>query len=173
MLIAVGSTNPAKIAAVEDIVRQVWPTVTVRGVPTHSGVAAQPWGHAEMQQGAYNRAKAALDALQADLGFGLEGGLEETAWGVTSMNWTVAIDRAGRVGLGTSGGVLLPDTVLTWVREGLELGEAMDRLVDGHDTKRGPGAAGILTAGLVTRATIYSSAVACALAPFLTPEFYK
>jgi inosine/xanthosine triphosphatase len=172
MLIAVGSANPVKIAAVADVVHQVWPQATVQGVAAPSGVADQPWGHAEMQQGAFQRAQAALATLQADLGFGLEGGLVETAWGVTTMNWTVAVDRGGRVGLGTSGGVLLPDRVVAWVREGLELGEAMDRLAGAHDTKRGPGAIGILSAGLVTRTTIYASAVACALAPFLTPEFY-
>ena len=173
MLIAVGSVNPVKIAAVAEVVGQVWPNAIVQGVATPSGVSAQPWGHAEMQQGAFQRAQAARATLDADLGFGLEGGLEETAWGVTTMNWTVAVDRAGRVGLGTSGGVLLPPRVVAWVREGLELGEAMDRLVQGHATKRGPGAVGILTAGLLNRTQVYASAVACALAPFLTPNLYQ
>ena len=173
MLIAVGSTNPVKIAAVADVVRQVWPDVTVQGIDTPSGVSAQPWGHAEMQQGAFQRAQSARAALDADLGFGLEGGLEETAWGVTTLNWTVAVDRTGRVGLGTSGGVLLPPIVVAWVREGLELGEAMDRLAQRPATKRGPGAVGILTAGLLNRKQVYASAVACALAPFLTPNLYQ
>ena len=41
MLIAVGSTNPVKIAAVADVVRRVWPEATVQGVETPSGVSAQ------------------------------------------------------------------------------------------------------------------------------------
>jgi non-canonical (house-cleaning) NTP pyrophosphatase len=66
----------------------------------------------------------------------------------------------------------LPPVVARAVRDGLELGHAMDRLTGAHDTKRGAGAVGILTAGLVDRQQAYEPLVAYALARFLTPEFW-
>ena len=45
----------------------------------------------------------------------------------------------------------LPASVAAMIRDGLELGHAMDRLIGEHDTKHGKGAVGILTAGLVDR----------------------
>jgi non-canonical (house-cleaning) NTP pyrophosphatase len=48
----------------------------------------------------------------------------------------------------------------------------MDQLVSAHDTKRGKGAVGILTADLVDRQRAYEVLVTYALAPFLTPQLY-
>jgi non-canonical (house-cleaning) NTP pyrophosphatase len=58
------------------------------------------------------------------------------------------------------------------IRDGVELGVAMDRLVGARDTKRGRGAVGILTGGLVDRQRAYEVLVAYALAPFMTSELY-
>jgi non-canonical (house-cleaning) NTP pyrophosphatase len=66
----------------------------------------------------------------------------------------------------------LPARVAGLVRQGTELGHAMDRITGGHDTKRGAGAVGILTAGLVDRQRAYEALVTYALARFLTPELY-
>ena len=66
----------------------------------------------------------------------------------------------------------LPDRVAALVRAGVELGHAMDRITGGHDTKRGSGAVGILTAGLVDRQRAYEALVTYALARFLTPSYY-
>jgi non-canonical (house-cleaning) NTP pyrophosphatase len=58
------------------------------------------------------------------------------------------------------------------IREGLELGHAMDKLVGERDTKRGKGAVGILTGGLVDRQRAYEVLVSYALAPLLTPVLF-
>ena len=58
------------------------------------------------------------------------------------------------------------------VREGLELGHAMDRLIGAHNTKHGSGAVGILTSGLVDRQRAYEMLVSYAVAPFVTSEIY-
>jgi inosine/xanthosine triphosphatase len=171
MLITVGSTNPVKLGAVTAIVRQVWPDAEVATAAVPSGVPDQPWGDEEIRRGAYNRARAALETKSADLGIGLEGGLVETAWGVATLGWVVAY-APDRVGLGVAGGVLLPTSVVDLIRGGLELGAAMDRLTGVADIKRGPGAIGVLTAGLSDRTSGYAAAVACALSPFLTPHLY-
>ena len=66
----------------------------------------------------------------------------------------------------------LPSTVAALIRDGLELGHAMDRLVGAHDTKHGAGAVGILTDGMVDRQRAYEVLVTYALAPFVTPSLY-
>ena len=66
----------------------------------------------------------------------------------------------------------LPDRVASMIRDGLELGHAMDRLIGEHNTKHGKGAVGILTGGLVDRQQAYEVLVSYAAARFITPEFY-
>ena len=66
----------------------------------------------------------------------------------------------------------LPPDVARAIRDGEELGHAMDALTGGRDTKRGVGAVGILTAGLIDRQRAYEMLVTYALAPWLTPELW-
>ena len=49
----------------------------------------------------------------------------------------------------------------------------MDALTGERETKRGAGAVGILTAGLIDRQEAYESLVTYALAPFLTPQLWE
>jgi non-canonical (house-cleaning) NTP pyrophosphatase len=85
--------------------------------------------------------------------------------------WAAVASNGGRTGIGGSLAMPLPDRVATLIRNGLELGSAMDALIGEHDTKRGKGAVGILTAGLVDRQRAYEVLVSYALAPFLSDYF--
>ena len=67
-LVAVGSTNPVKIAACRRVLETVVAGVNVEGVAVASQVADQPFGDEETIRGAITRAKAARAALDADLG---------------------------------------------------------------------------------------------------------
>ena len=172
--IAVGSTNPVKIGAVRAIIAPLAPEAVIEGVVVHSTVPDQPFGDAETIRGAVARAEAARVALRADLGVGIEGGVvEESGGAMRTCAWAAIVDAAGRRGVGGSLAMPLPLAVARMIRDGMELGHAMDRLIDAHDTKRGAGAVGILTAGLVDRQRAYEVLVSYALAPFLTPELYR
>jgi non-canonical (house-cleaning) NTP pyrophosphatase len=61
----------------------------------------------------------------------------------------------------------LPARVAELVRGGMELGHAMDAVTGERDVKRGVGAVGILTRGLVSRQQAYETLVAYALAGIL------
>ena len=87
--------------------------------------------------------------------------------------WAATVSRDGRVGVGGSLAMILPDRVASLVREGVELGHAMDRVSGAHNTKHNAGAVGILTAGLVDRQRAYEWLVTYALAPFLSPDYYS
>jgi inosine/xanthosine triphosphatase len=173
-LVAVGSTNPVKCGAVRAVLASLAPDVRIEGVSVASTVRDQPFGDDETIRGAVARAKAAREVLGAELGIGIEGGVvEEEDGSMRTCAWAAIVDARGRSGVGGSLAMPLPAAVAAMVRNGVELGHAMDRFIGEHDTKRGKGAVGILTAGLVDRQRAYEVLVQYALAPFLTPELYE
>jgi inosine/xanthosine triphosphatase len=171
--IAVGSTNPVKLGAVRVVLGAIAPSATIESVAVASTVPDQPFGDDETIRGALARAMAARQALGAELGVGIEGGVVEQPDGsMRTCAWAAIVDAHGHSGIGGSLAITLPPDVATMIRGGLELGEAMDRLVGARGTKHGRGAVGILTAGIVDRQRAYEALVAYALAPFLTRELY-
>ena len=171
--IAVGSANPVKIGAVRAVLAPLAPAARIDGIAVESTVPDQPFGDGETIRGALARASAARDAFGADLGVGIEGGVvEEPDGSMRTCAWAVIVDNDGRMGTGGSLAMSLPDSVATMIRGGMELGHAMDHVVGERDTKRGKGAVGILTAGLVDRQRAYEALVTYALAPFLSPELF-
>lgn len=170
--VAVGSANPVKLGAVRAVLAWAAPAATVEPITVPSGVADQPFGDEDTIRGARNRARAAREALDADLGVGLEGGVVDGPDGMRSCAWCVVVHRDGREGVGGSLAMPLPDAVATMIRGGMELGHAMDALVAARGTKHGKGAVGILTNGRIDRQGAYEVLVTYALAPFVTPALY-
>jgi inosine/xanthosine triphosphatase len=166
--VAVGSTNPVKIGAVRAVIARLDASAEVSGVAVTSSVPDQPWGDDETIRGAVARARAALAALGADVGVGIEGGVvSEHDGSVRTCAWAAVVGRDGREGVGGSLALRLPERVAALVRGGMELGHAMDAVTGERDVKRGVGAVGILTAGLVDRQAAYEVLVAYALVPLL------
>jgi inosine/xanthosine triphosphatase len=170
--VAVGSTNPVKVAAAQSVIGKAYPEAVVQAVDVPSRVSSQPMSDEETIAGAINRAQAARLALDADLGVGLEGGVQPSAWGWLLCSWVAVVDRYGRLGLGSAGRIQLPPALIGAVQNGQELGLAMDGLAGMTDSRRGPGAVGILTNELVKRADAFMIGTAYALARFLHPEWY-
>ncbi len=171
--IAVGSANPVKLAAARAVLASFAPRASIepRAVPSH--VPDQPVGDEETIRGARTRAILAREALDADLGVGLEGGVVDNgAGGMRTCAWCVLVHRDGREGTGGSLAMPLPEGVAELVRAGEELGHAMDRFAATRGTKHGAGAVGILTAGRIDRQRAYEVLVTYALAPFLTPGLF-
>lgn len=169
--VAVGSTNPVKLAAARAVLTRLVSDVTVDPIAVPSGVPDQPFGDDETIRGAIARARAAREKLDTDFGLGLEGGVVEMPDGsMRTCAWAAVVSRSGRHGVGGSLAMPLPHSVATLIRDGLELGHAMDRLTGQSKTKHGAGAVGILTGGLVDRQAAYEVLVAYALAPFISAE---
>ncbi len=169
--IAVGSKNPVKLAAAQAILSRAFPAIDWVAVTVSSGVSEQPWGDDETRRGAENRARAAQHAGAADFGVGLEGGVKETPCGVMTCAWCAIVDARGRVGFGGGLNMLLPPAVADALRQGGELGPAMDALSRMRNTKHRQGAIGILTGGLSSRQAAYEQLVAMAAAPFVSTYY--
>lgn len=170
--IAIGSTNPVKCNASRAVLGAVYPGATFRSLDVASGVAAQPWGDVETRAGAVNRARAALDAAGADLGVGLEGGVQETELGLMTCAWCAVVDTHGQTGVGGSACMLLPPAVADALRRGAELGPVIDRLAGAVNLRQHGGAIGILTDQLATRQSAFEAILRLALAPFRQPAWY-
>ncbi len=172
--VAVGTRNPVKIAAAEQVVRHYWPRAQVKAVDVASGVSDQPWGLLETVAGARERARAARRQLDADLGIGLEGGVEmiPEAGGLFLSGWAAVATRSGSVYVGSGGRVVLPPPLVEALRRGEELGPAMDRLSGEVNSKHTIGSVGLLTLGFVTREAQFAVALAYALVPLLRSEWW-
>jgi inosine/xanthosine triphosphatase len=170
--IAIGSKNPVKIGAVQMIIDRVWPAADLISVNTPSGVSTMPMSDAECLSGARQRASAALEMTGADLAIGLEGGVNPEPEGLMLLGWVVAMAPDGREGVAVTARLPLPPTIAGRVLSGEELGPVMDDLLNRSNTKQQGGAVGALTGGIILRKEAFATAVAYALAPFVTPRFY-
>ena len=173
MKIAVGSTNPTKVAAVKTIAAQMWPAAEIVALAVPSGVSEMPMSDAETITGARNRARAARQTAHADFGIGLEGGVHADPLGLLLQGWVVVVDENGREGVGAAGRLPLPPMIADRVLAGEELGPVMDDLLGESNVKAKGGAVGALTGGLIPRDLSFSLGVGYALAPFVAPEFYE
>ncbi|KMK77801.1 DUF84 family protein [Alkalihalobacillus pseudalcaliphilus] len=153
MKIAVGTKNPAKVHAVQELFLKM--NAGVQSVEVPSGVSSQPFSDEETVEGAVNRAKAALQITESDLGFGLEGGVTETTGGLMLCNWGALVNKQGQVWLASGAKILLPFDVARSLREGRELGDIMAELTADHDIRKKEGAIGVFTAGRITRKQMF------------------
>ena len=185
--VAVGSTNPAKIASVVAAFNQAFPDLSVEafGTAAPSGVPDQPRGDEETRRGARTRADnaAALFAkghggVAPDFAVGLEGGVgfEGDDPRLTSFAW-MAVRRGAEDGSGHSctrtATLILPPAVTKLMEEqGLELGDADDQVFGKSDSKKKEGAVGLLTRGVIDRAAFYQHALLLALVPYMNADLY-
>lgn len=166
MRIHVGSTNPNKVGAAQDVFAtyDTFAGAEIVGVDVESGVAEQPTSLAESIRGATNRAKAAF--VDADFGIGLEAGMMETP-GAGPMNIQIcAIFDGTTVHYGFSSAYCLPERVATLMRdESKTMDEAVHALFANHaeHSSKEMGLIGVLSGGRITRRELCRQAVAVAM----------
>jgi inosine/xanthosine triphosphatase len=173
--IIVASTNPVKVRAAAAGFREALRGRTIRaeGVAVPSPVASQPHGDEETLRGAEARAARAREARpDADYWVGIEGGVCDAQGATAAFAWIVvrAEDQVGRARTAT---FLLPEAVSELLRQGLELGEADDRVFGRTNSKQDAGAVGLLTRNVIDREALYAHAVVLALIPFLNRELFS
>ncbi len=174
--IIVGSKNPVKIEATHSGFAQVFPHTSFRvsAEEVASGVANQPFGDAETLEGARNRARNAK-AMHPTANFwvGLEGGVAAHKEGMEVFAWMCILSNMPPYeGIARTASFFLPPQVTQLVNQGMELGKADDLIFQKRNSKQGQGSVGILTHGIIDRATYYQPAIVLALIPFVNPELY-
>ncbi|GEK59566.1 DUF84 domain-containing protein [Marinococcus halophilus] len=149
----VGSKNPVKIEAVRQV---LYPEFSVSGTAAASEVSDQPFSDVETREGAVNRARHVQK--RADIGIGLEGGVQAEENDIYLVSWGALTDGTGTW---TAGGarILLPEHIAAMLRDGVELKTAVDHYSQLTDTHQNEGAVGILTAGRVDRTALFHHVV--------------
>ncbi len=84
------------------------------------------------------------------------------------------MDSTGRTGYGTAPFFELPSNITEKLlkQDGTELGDAIDSLIGGKNTKEKQGAVGYFTNGVVDRKRYYVDGLLVALIPFLNTDLY-
>jgi inosine/xanthosine triphosphatase len=168
--IVVASRNPVKVAAVEEAFKSQYTGMEIEllALGVESGVSDQPMTDGETRQGAMNRAENARKAApDADFWVGLEGGLEQFDNGLLAFAWMAIMDSNRVISTSRSATLPLPPGVQELIANGLELGEANDRIFSTVNSKQAGGAYGLLTEGRFTRESIYTQTLILALVPFV------
>ncbi|EPR66112.1 inosine/xanthosine triphosphatase [Cyclobacterium qasimii] len=173
-LVIVGSKNPVKIKSTENAFSTLFDeSFIVQGLNVDSEVSPQPKGDVETYTGAYNRAFASKNAFpEADFWVGIEGGVDNVGEQMVSFAWMVVLNNETTIGKAKTATFFLPEALNKMVSEGMELGEADDKLFNRTNSKESGGAVGILTNGVISRSDYYQQALSLALIPFLQKEHY-
>lgn len=152
MKVAIGSTNPAKVKAIEKLARQIGFTVEAHSVLSH--VSNQPRSDEETMQGALNRAREVVNLTNGDVGIGLEGGITKIGDQWFICNWGALVDKTGYECVSSGGHFMLPKAFLQEIEQGKELGEIIQK-----QSVKSEGAIALLTNGFVTRQALYEQVV--------------
>ena len=86
----------------------------------------------------------------------------------------IVIYNGNQFGSAKTASFFLPPAITRLVKdEGVELGDADDRVFGSTNNKQSGGTVGHLTNGIINRSDYYTHAVIFAFVPFLWPELYK
>ena len=169
MKVIVASENPVKFRATREAFRNQFPGEEIEciALTVDSGVDDQPFSDDETRHGAINRSHNACELHpQADYWVGLEGGVDTFNGQLMTFAWMAVLGPGGRTSTARTLTLPLPPGVKKLVEEGLELGEANDRVFSTANSKHQGGAFGLLTDGRFSREGVYTDTLTIALVPF-------
>ena len=153
--VIIGSTNPAKIKAVQNALLALNLDYEVVGKEVESGVSAQPMSDFETLQGAQNRAKNSIETDQYLFSIGLEGGIDIINEQLFVCNWGALVDTEGKTYLASGARIPLPSFFQVDLKKGKELGQLMDDFCRRKDIRKKEGAVGIFTNGAINRIEMF------------------
>ena len=154
MKVAVGSKNPVKIRAAKAAF--IGADYEIFAIDAESGVSDQPMSDEETIKGAVNRAIAAAEKGEAEIGIGLEGGVQQTPYGLLLCNWGALAVNGKEPFIAGGARIPLPDEVARQLLAGFELGPVMDEYVKKQNVREKEGAIGIFTNGQINRSEMFT-----------------
>ncbi len=168
----VGSENPNKIAAVREVLSELYADIEIKSIETHTGVPEQPFD-GDTIVGAINRAKSAIE--DADLGIGIEAGLfwNDFEKKYFDVQYCAIVDKRGKITTGHGPGFRYPDIVIEHVKKGMSISGAMREVFGVEDIGYREGAIGFLTEGRYDRKELTKVAVLMAFIPRIKRDIYK
>jgi len=178
MIVAVGTTNPAKTNAVREVLGDypIFTALEIIYVQTDSGVSSQPMDEEETIQGAMNRARVAYSSIpDSSYGIGLENGLRRVPYTRTGfMNFGVcAIYDGHDFYLGESLAYEFPRKIVRLITEnGFDASKAEREagITISQDPEKG--LVSFLTKDRITRKKYIKDAIRSALIALENPDLF-
>jgi len=170
MKIVVGSKNPVKVKACENVFKLLFENFEISCIEVKT--KKQPLGMHETIKGAIKRAEEAVK--YGDIGVGIEAGLIEipfTESGYFDIQFC-AIKDGKKLTLGCGMGFEYPRKVVDNVLKGSSVGEIIAELSGISNIGRKIGAIGFLSNGIINREKLTEQAVLAALIPRIRKELY-
>ncbi|MCG5103845.1 DUF84 family protein [Oceanobacillus alkalisoli] len=152
MKVRIGSKNPTKIHACEAVFKEY----TVEGISVPSGVSPQPKTDEETRRGAINRAIAAFNLRETDIGVGLEGGVMLLNGSLYLTNWGALAVSHDEIYTAAGARIALPSAFLPELKQGKELGDIMEEYAQKENIRSNEGAIGIFTNDQIDRSTMFT-----------------
>jgi inosine/xanthosine triphosphatase len=147
--VIVGSTNLVKVNAIKN----VFANYQVEAIAVKSKVSQQPISDQETIRGALNRALGAR--RYGDIGIGLEGGVQHSAYGMLLVNYGALVDEKNKVYIAGGTRIVLPTHIAKEIYKGRELGDIMEEYTHKSNLKYQEGAIGVFTGNFVKRVDIF------------------
>ena len=172
MKVKIGSENPSKVNAVKMVFSRIFKfPIEYIPVKTEPDVPPQPFEE-DTIKGAINRAKKLKDC---DYCIGIEAGLfwDSEVKRYFDRAYCAILDKFGYLTLGHSGGFYYPPPIIEMVKNGMEVGDAMEKISGIKEIKKKMGAIGFLSKGLINRDEFNSQAVIMAMIPRISRELYE
>lgn len=178
MLVVVGSDNPVKIKAVENVFKTWYGGCEIAGRRVVTESPGQPLDLSQTLEGAVRRAQKAIDlSPNADFSVGVEAGLIKIPnedWRYFDQQIAAVLDSKGWLTLGGGPSFEHPQSVLKQVlTENREVGDVFETVSGIPNIGRQEGAVGYLSRGRVSRLSITEVAVSMALIPRIRPYLYQ
>lgn len=180
MIVAIGSKNPSKIQALEEVLKTYkrFENAKVIPVSVDSGVSEQPFSLEEIILGAKTRAKNAFEAVsEAKFGFGMESGLfpaSGTSTGYLESS-ICSIYDGKKFHIGLSCGFEIPEKVLQLILDqNIDLNKACynSGVTKNRDLGSSEGLIGLLTQGRIDRKTYAMQGIITAMIQLENSHLY-
>ena len=159
MEFVIGSTNQAKVKAVQNVLAIHFPQAILSEVEVGSGVSNQPFGDEETRFGAVNRALRAAGMREGAFGIGLEGGVRMLEGQMYLCNWGALVLPNGTRFSAGGAQIPLPNEIAKEIAAGKELGPVVDAYFKANGIRQKEGAMGMFTAHTVNRDELFEHIV--------------
>ncbi len=169
--VSVPTSNAYKEKAVRSHFSKVIPGSIVNLRTSYSLPSDQPFGEDTFS---FARKRASETIADNDYSVALENGLFSVYNGLNYLDITCCciLDKFGKISIGTSSGIPVPDRVVREVKLGKNFGDAFKGIYGEEKVYSEGGIAEIISGGTLKRKGLFDEAIRNAFMPRLNPDYY-
>jgi|GEM_PF-533647 len=170
MKIAIASKNPNKVEAIKQIFEFYFPNSEFASFNIQPSGTNQPIGKDQTIELAIERVNLLKAETKADFYVAIESGFYEDEFGAYSFGVCIISDSQGKISKVSGDVDILPEDLAILIKNGVEMGPAVDEIFGTKNIKQKGGLISILTKNLITREDDNRNLVIKAITPWLAKD---